>query len=403
MRKIFILAISFIFLFQAFWAFGEKINKEVYLSKAKDFLKQNNTSEALQTLEKGLSEYPNEPKLMFALGSLLEKNGRLTEARDFYVKVKNVLPNYPALTFKIEQLEVKINLEKRNKSSYLTTEQKKAREIFLEVLRDKSLGKFEIAFPKFIDCVDLDPTFLDGIDEGIIKAGLNYYKEEFRKKSKDALYYFSVYIAFMGNFSDAISGLQKFIASNPSPEMKECAETRIKKIEELKKNLDKSVQNSQIAENKPNPLSNFPKVLDKKPQTVSSSIAIASTSASGTISAPREESKDFGELMAKGLAAKDEGKIGDAIKFLTLANQVQPDPRSTLVLGDIYYADAKERPELTNLARTALEYYFKIQKDFPDSPEAATAKIRITSMQSPVLKRSKEVLEYFEKKNNSPN
>ncbi|MBF0406823.1 MAG: tetratricopeptide repeat protein [Candidatus Riflebacteria bacterium] len=356
---------------------------DTFLTKARDEAK-NNLQDAINTLSEGLTKFPNDPKILYAMGTLLEKINRLDESLDTFKKVKNILPNYPSLSFKIELLEVKIALEKRNKSAYLNADQKKARELFLEVLKDKSLGKFEIAFPKFIECADLDPDFLDGIDQGIIKTGLNYYSVAMSNNQPDSLFYHSVYLALMGDFSKALIGLNKYVSSDISEEKKALTRARIKKIEEWKKNLENSLKLTLVDG----------KTTIEKPQIKTFQNIKKAGNENSDIVKNSSETKieiptNVNELISKGLEAKETGNLGLATKYLFKANNIAKSPETLFAIAEIYYSRAKQISGLSNAATDAIHYLREVIKQFPGSNEAIRAQKYISSFRSSIIQKQK--------------
>jgi len=78
--------------------------------------------------------------------------------------------------------------------------------------------------------VDLNPAYLNGNDEGVIAAGLNFFQEKLERGDRNARFMLSVYLYFKGDYTGSEDGLNKFIDMKPAPELIEKAKKYLKLI-----------------------------------------------------------------------------------------------------------------------------------------------------------------------------
>ncbi|MFZ2959482.1 MAG: HEAT repeat domain-containing protein [Candidatus Ozemobacteraceae bacterium] len=209
------------------------IPTDQFLNQVKDLMKAKSFGRAVTLIKQELGNKPTEYKLWLALGYCYEGDKKPGDALIAFRHAQKLNPGLNNLEARIKSLEKLLKPETPVKTDqYLTPDQKKAKEIFAQVLKDKSFGKFDEAFQNFLVCVDLNSDYLNGNDEGVILAALNYYQENLAKGDKETRFYHSAYLYFKGDYNNAEQGFYKFIEAKPTDEFKARAERYLKLITE---------------------------------------------------------------------------------------------------------------------------------------------------------------------------
>ncbi|MBF0503150.1 MAG: tetratricopeptide repeat protein [Candidatus Riflebacteria bacterium] len=377
----------------------EKTPKDIVLERARDLKRAGHSKQSADVLREAIKKWPDDPKMWLALSYVLESIPDYSGALDALKHVQKLRPSMPNLLPRVRDLEAKISQEKVGKDEYLTPQEQKAKELFLQAVKEKSFGKFDLAFPRFIDVVDLDPRFLDGKDSGMIQAAINYYREQKKSDIPDSYYYLGVYQFFSQNFDYATALFQQYLAKNPSPEMVQKTRERLQAIDKAKAALAESMaQTSQPAKlpvPTPTPKKNVPKIATPTPGLIPVASDAAPAALTGVAPDAEYAGKSADELISEATAAREAGKIGKAINIMTAATQLAPSATNLMALADIYYANSQAGD--AGATRSAVQMYHSIMNAYPNSPEANQARKRLLTYQVPVAQRSKEVLEFFQK------
>jgi len=377
---------------------GSATSTSAVLNEVKDLYKQKDFSKAISLLEGKLKERPQDYQLWVGLGRCQEGAGNFRQAIISYRKAQSLKLGLTDIANRI------INLDKiiRDQTASFTAdptlspEIQKARHLFLRAKNAKSLGKFEEAFPLFVEAADLDPTYLSE-DDGFIRAALNFYRAKL--KNEDLLinrYYIGVYLQFASMWDDAITEYRKILSSNPDKELADKSEARLKAIDETRKKiadaqaLDASISIASASETTP------VKPAPVNTQRVASDTVLA-TPATGTPSIAEEERAALGdaskeEMLNRAMELRAQNKPTEALNIVAMAVSKKEDPDSYLTLGDLYMeSNSKEN------TKAAIAAYRKVLTLAPRSEMAAAARKKILALQTSHEQRVKEVAAYFEK------
>lgn len=197
------------------------------LVKVKEFLRAKQSDKAVAFLLEELKKQPGNAQYLYALGYTYEINREPQKALEAFKQAYRLNPEFPGLSVRIRKLETSLESAQAAPvdESTLTEEQKKARSLFREALKEKGLGNFDKAFALFADCVELDIGFLGGNDEGIIVTALNHYESKLEAgKDPSAIVFYNIYRFFRGDRDIAEKELNSFLASKPAPELAAVAE-----------------------------------------------------------------------------------------------------------------------------------------------------------------------------------
>ena len=203
------------------------------LKQVKELMQAKNYQRAIAMITTELRSKPQEYQLWLAMGYCHEGLQQTNEALEAFKRARTLNAKIPGIDNRINSIEKILKIgQAKKEDEHLTPEQKKGKELFAKVIKDKTYGRFDDAFGAFPACVDLNPEYLNGNDEGVIVAGLNYFQEKLERNDQSALFPHSVYLYFKGDFFNSEQGLYKFIEMKPAPEMIEKAQTYLKLIAE---------------------------------------------------------------------------------------------------------------------------------------------------------------------------
>ncbi|HNV70606.1 MAG TPA: HEAT repeat domain-containing protein, partial [Candidatus Ozemobacteraceae bacterium] len=222
---------------------------------------------------------------------------------------------------------------------------------FAKVIKDKLYGRFDEAFSAFPECVDLNPDYLNGNDEGVIIAGLNFYQDKLERGDQSALFMHSVYLYFKGDFFGSEQGLYKFIETKPSKEELERAQKYLKLIADRREAQAKALVH-EPPKKTPNktPIKTIDKAPKKDPATSTAAVTTGVSGETGsTALAPSDTSNlpplDDGNVVvhaphlehATTKMLKDfDGDQASVVEALSLAaNYRIPDPEIVSKIADI--------------------------------------------------------------------
>ncbi len=104
-----------------------------------------------------------------------------------------------------------------------TPEGRKADDLFEQAQAALAKHQFEIAYSLFIECCELDPSFLDGSTDPIIQAGIAWFGAAERAASGEALIRKGILEFFKGDWAAARTSLTLGVARKPSPELEKQA------------------------------------------------------------------------------------------------------------------------------------------------------------------------------------
>lgn len=197
------------------------------LVRVKELLRAKQPEKAVTLLQDELKKQPTNAQFLYALGYSYEINKEPNKALEAFRHANRLNPGFPGLAMRIRNLEATLNTEQESAGddSSLSEEQKKARSLFREALKEKSFGNFDKAFALFADCVELDIGYLGGNDEGIIVTALNHYESKLNvSKDSSATLYYNLFRFFRGDREFAERELNSFLASKPAPELAAVAE-----------------------------------------------------------------------------------------------------------------------------------------------------------------------------------
>jgi len=202
-----------------------------FLKQVKELMQAKNYSKAITLIAAELRSKPQEYQLWLAMGYCRERMQQKKEALDAFKRARTLNPKIPGINSRIGSIEEIRKIGQAGKEDeYLTPEQKKAKKLFAKVIKDKGYGRFDEAFAAFPECVDLNPAYLNGNDEGVIAAGLNFFQEKLERGDRNARFMLSVYLYFKGDYTGSEDGLNKFIDMKPAPELIEKAKKYLKLI-----------------------------------------------------------------------------------------------------------------------------------------------------------------------------
>lgn len=197
------------------------------LVKVKEFLRAKQSDKAVAFLLEELKKQPGNAQYLYALGYTYEINREPQKALEAFKQAYRLNPEFPGLSIRIRKLESSLESARAASAdeSTLPEEQKKARSLFREALKEKGLGNFDKAFALFADCVALDIGYLGGNDEGIIVTALNHYESKLQDgKDPSATVFCNIYRFFRGDRDIAEKELSSFLATKPTPELAAIAE-----------------------------------------------------------------------------------------------------------------------------------------------------------------------------------
>ena len=386
---------------------GPKGPKEADIERARELKRAGKLKESAEVLRQATAKWPTDARMWLALSYILEANSDFSGAQEALKRVLTLQPNAPNIMSRLHDLGKKAEQQKASTETYLTPEEKKARDLFQQALKEKSFGQFDLAFQHFIDVVDLDPKYLDGRDGGMISAALNFYKSRQKTDVPNALYYLGVYQLFQQNFDSAEALLRECLSKNPAPEMVTRVNERLLAIQKAKDALAASVAQDVKPEPAAKPLDQASGRTDAPPPSASAPASPDQVPAPAEEAAPPElvgvpadgefVGKSPDELLAEARAARAAGDTGRAINFLNAATRANPTPSGFMELADIYHESAKNGVNKDDSMRTAIRYYQTVMKQYPSSSEAAQARSRVRGYQAPAVQRAQEVLDYFQK------
>ncbi len=204
-----------------------------FLKQIKELMQAKNYNRAITLINNELRSKPQEYQLWLAMGYCYEGLQQSKDALEAFKRARTLNPKIPGIDNRIASIEKILKISEGKKiDEHLTPEQKQAKELFAKVVKDKLYGRFEEAFNAFPACVDLNPDYLNGNDEGVIAAGLNYFQDKMERGDSSALFMLSVYQYFKGDFFTSEQGLYKFIEQKPPLEQVEKAQKYLKLIAE---------------------------------------------------------------------------------------------------------------------------------------------------------------------------
>ncbi len=373
---------------------GQSRSTSAVLNEVKDLYKQKDFQKAISLLEDRLKQRPQDYQLWVGLGRCQEGAGNYRQAIVSYRKAQSLKLGLADVANRIINLD---KIIKDQSASYtadptLPPEIQKARSLFQQAKNAKSLGKFDEAFPLFIEAADLDPNYLSE-DDGFIRTALNFYRAKL--KSEDTLngrYLLGVYLQFASMWDEASAEYKHVLSSKPEKDLADKTEARLKAINEARKKLAAAQAleaSSQTA--------SAPKTVTIKPALVKAPLVASDTVASGVPSIVEEEraalsgaSKE--EMLNRAMELRSQKKPTEALNIVAMAVSNKEDPDTYLTLGDLYMeSNAKEN------VKAAIAAYRKVMTLAPKSDMAASARKKILALQTPHEQRVKEVAEYFEK------
>ncbi|MBI3039776.1 tetratricopeptide repeat protein, partial [bacterium] len=322
----------------------EESESKRILKNVKELLRQKKPEKAITILKDSIKSDSKNAIFWVALGFSYEAANLLKEALEAFKNAQTLQPSLRNVGLRILVIEQKLKKQgnasqtETQSESPLSETQKKARELFARAKSEKLDGKFESAFEKFIECVELDPDYLGGNDDGFIEAGLNYYAQRIKEKDKNAIYFFCIFKDFFGDYDSAERGLRKFLDLKPSKEMVAKATERLKLVEEHKKRAAIVLASPKPKE----PLKKIQKGTVSNPPVETASSAPNSLASTSSDLLPLENPQDMykdlpaNELLERALEMKENNDNGNALKLLALAARKSKDPRVSLALGDSY-------------------------------------------------------------------
>ncbi|RCK81800.1 MAG: hypothetical protein OZSIB_0934 [Candidatus Ozemobacter sibiricus] len=394
-------------LFLAFLLFGSSLAAlaqedpvNVTLNRVKALLKAKQPQEAAALLEGAVKKNPKAHQLWVALGFVYEETEEPAKALQAFKQAQSLKIGLPGVASKI------INLEKRlQKAGPATASEKnapenvrRARALFKEAVEEKSLGKFETAFPKFIECTELDPSYL--VDEhGMIPAALYFYKE-MSKRDPGALFYYGIYQHMYGDLDAAQRLLEKFLDSKPAADLEKRARQRLAAIATARQQMAAAAAAEEAARQKAaaattpkSPATGTTASPSKPLSPVAPTEPVAAASGPSVIEVPSATAQyatsNLTELLQEADALRATKPV-EALKLYSIAADRKNDPKILLTLGDLYL---QENPK--HGVGPAIQTYQRILSEFPKSPQAAEARRKILELQPPPEKRAQEVADYF--------
>ncbi len=378
----------------------------VTLNRVKTLLKAKQAQEAVTVLEGALKKNPKAHQLWVALGFVYEETNEPAKALHAFKQAQSLKVGLAGVATRI------VNLEKQLKKSAPPTAAdqsapenvRRAKALFKEAVEEKSLGNFESAFPKFVECTELDPTYLAD-EKGMIPAALHFYREMSRR-DPSALFYYGVYQHMYGDLDSASRLLERFLAGSPDPDLAKRARQRLAAIAAARQQIAEAAAAAEAARQKaaappPRP----PVTLATAPATGITQPSPTPETGSATPTPPalvelpsaasQFATTEVADLLAEANALRTT-KPAEALKLVSIAADRKSDPTTLLTLGDLYL---EENPK--HGVGAAIQTYQRILSDFPKSPQAAQARRKILDLQPSPEKRAQEVSDYFAQRGTS--
>ncbi|MBP7633420.1 HEAT repeat domain-containing protein [Candidatus Ozemobacteraceae bacterium] len=313
------------------------------LVKVKEFLRAKQSDKAVAFLLEELKKQPGNAQYLYALGYTYEINREPQKALEAFKQASRLNPEFPGLSVRIRKLEASLASGQPAPvdESTLTEDQKQARSLFHEALKEKGLGNFDKAFPLFAECVALDIGYLGGNDEGIIVTALNHYESKLQEgKDPSAIVFYNIYRFFRGDRDIAEKELNSFLAAKPAaPELAAVAEKWLKIIRN-QQTTEKDLMLSYLAEKKRQLIEQGEK------KTPKAAIAQNAQPASGAVKIPQA----FSSSTSGGTG---EGSSSDGI---LPGEEFRKNPRFIQALATINDSD----PEIVALAAHQLGTFRKV-------------------------------------------
>ncbi len=333
------------------------------LVKVKEYLRAKQADKAVALLQEELKKQPGNAQYLYALGYTYEINREPQKALEAFKQAYRLNPEFPGLSVRIRNLEASLESAQAPAvdESTLTEEQKKARSLFREALKEKGLGNFEKAFALFVDCVELDIGYLGGNDEGIIVTALNHYESKLEAgKDPSATVHYHIYRFFRGDRDIAEKELSAFLASKPAPELAAVAEKWLGIIRN-QQSTEKDLIISYLAEKKR-------KLVEQEDQKVKKPVQATQTpAASDTSRVSAPPSNVAKEPSVTFSATRNVRLPGPA----TPSDEFSKDPRFVRALASI------ENPDPLVAMRAAYDLG-TFRKATPESLDALTSALHAT-------------------------
>lgn len=199
------------------------------LNKVQNLMKEKNFSAAKSILNNEIKQNQKSYKLWLALGYVYEAEENFDLALKAFLFASGLKANIPGLVDRIMKLQKILKMKESSPQENLSPSRSK---ILLKKARYQiTFGQELDGFKTFYEAVKLDRSILSN-DYGLIKQGLNFFKENV-EKTPDAIFYLGAYFFYSGQYQDAATILTNYLKNKESTTRHEDAEQLLNESHEI--------------------------------------------------------------------------------------------------------------------------------------------------------------------------